>query len=444
MKKVLSLLLTLSILLGVCSMLSVSAADAGIKVGFGRHDFTPDYEVPLAGLTNSRNGSWPLTPEDRLLSTVVAIADGSGSTVLICTSDMTRINNDWIPELRAAMSKASGVPENSIHISATHTHSSVSAIGVCAKGTQFYNDYVAGFAKAAKEAVDDLSSVTVKVGSVDVPYLNNVRHYWRQNGHINGNNFVTSVGAGAWGYSVIEADREVQIIRFVREGKKDVLMLNWQAHPTTASCLTDYGTANKYSISADFIAYCRNYLEAKDGDCLVAYYSGASGNVAPYHQSATIRELEQENCPNDTTLHGARLAQYIMPALQNLKTIDVSGSVQSMQMIHKAIDGSGAAIVEYELNAVGVGKSIGFVTAQYEMVTEHGMYIKENSPFEITFVLYLCNGRGGYIPSLFVYDYPALIEGNPIAYEATICQVIKGTGEDFAQSMVNMLNVLYK
>ena len=443
MKKVVSLLLTLSILLGIGSMLSVSAADAGIQVGFGRHDFTPDYEVPLAGLTNARNGSSTLTPEDRLLSTVVAISDGNGGITLICTSDMTRINNDWIPELRAAMSKASGVPENSIHISATHTHSSVEASGVCQKDGQFYNDYVAGFAKAAKEAVDDLSPVTVKVGSVDVPHLNNVRHYWRQNGHINGNNFVSS-NPGEWGYSVIEADKEAQIIRFVREGKKDVLMLNWQAHPTTASCLTDYGKANKHSISADFIAYCRNYLEAQDGDCLVAYYSGASGNVAPYHQSSKIRELQQADCPNDTTVHGVRLAQYILPALQNLKTVNISGPVKNLQMLMKVPDNGMSQLVTYELNAISVGKSIGFVTAQYEMVTEHGMYVKENSPFEITFVLYLCNGRGGYVPSLYVYDYPELFEGNPVAYETTVCKVAPGTGNDFAQSMVNMLNVLYK
>lgn len=443
MKKAVSLLLTLSILLGVCSMLSVSAADAGVKVGFGRHDFTPDFEAPLAGYTTTRYGSETLTPEDRLLSTVVAIADGSGNTVLICTSDMTRINNDWITELRAAMSKSSGVPENNIHISATHTHSSVEGSDpLTEKGTAFYNSYIDGFAKAAKEAVDDLSSVTVKVGKVNIPYLNQLRHYWRANGHINGANFETTSGGGVWLTNPTQADNEMQIIRFVREGKKDVLMLNWQAHPITASASTDYGRAHRPYISADFIAYTRNVLEAKDGDCLVAYYTGASGNVNPYHLVPKYRDFE--TCPQETPIYGERLAGYILPALQNLKTIDLTGPIQSMQMFAKTPDNGMSALVQFELNAISLGKSIGFVTAPYEMVTEHGKYVKDNSPFETTFVLYLCNGRGGYIPSLYTYDYQELFPGNPKVYETDVCKSAKGSGEDLANSMVAMLNLLYK
>ncbi|MBO5340487.1 MAG: neutral/alkaline non-lysosomal ceramidase N-terminal domain-containing protein [Oscillospiraceae bacterium] len=442
MKKAISLLLTLAMLLGIGSMVSAFAADAGVKVGFGRHDFTPNYEVPLAGYTTTRYGSETLTPEDRLLSTVVAIADGSGNTVLICTSDMTRIYADWITELRKAMSKASGVPENNIHISATHTHSSIEGNDpIAEKGTEFYSTYINGFAKAAKEAVDDLTSVTVKVGKVNIPYLNQLRHYWRANGHINGANFESTDG-GKWLSNPTQADNEVQIIRFVREGKKDVLMLNWQAHPITASASTDYGKAHKPYISADFIGYCRNYLEKQDGDCLVAYYTGASGNVNPYHLVPKYRDFE--TCPQETPLHGERLAGYILPALQNLKTIDPTGPVKQMQMFAKTPDNGLSTIVPFELNAISVGKSIGFVTAPYEMVSEHGMYVKENSPFEITFVLYLCNGRGGYIPSLYTYDYSELFPGNPQVYETYVCKSAKGTGEDFAQSMVNMLNLLYK
>ena len=448
MKKVISLLLTLSLLLGIGSMLSVAAADEGIKVGFARFDFTPDYPAPLGGIS-ARDSEGTLTPDDRVYATVVAISGSDGNTALICTTDLVRTETEWVAPLRAAMSKASGVPESNINISATHTHSSIDTASStsCGIDSPFYETYVAGLAKAAKEAVADLSPVTTKVGTVDIPHLNQVRHTWRGNGHVNGANFESS-DAGRWFKEAThQADPELRIIRFVREGKKDVLMLNWQAHATTASCTTDYGRAHKQYISADFIGHCRNYLEAQDGDCLVAYYSGASGDVNPFHLVKARRDLE--NCPEDTTVYGARLGQYIMDALKNLKSIDVSGSVKTMRMVPPALDKSFTSVMRNsELNAISVGKSIGFVAASCELFCETGKYIRDNSPFEITFVLTQANGKNHYVPSFSSYDYPEILAStptaNPIVYEVTVTKNAKGTAEDYAYSLVAMLNALYK
>ena len=441
MKKVVSLLLTLAMLLGIGSMVSVFAADGGIKVGYARFDFTPDSPVPLGGLT-ARDSEGVLDP---VYGTVVAIAGSDGSTALICTTDLVRTETAWMPPLREAMSNASGVPENNIHISATHTHSSMDTASgtACGIDTPFYNTYVDGFAKAAKEAVADLSPVTTKIGSVDIPHLSQVRHNWRGNGHVNGANFESS-GAGRWFKEAThQADPELQIIRFVREGKKDVLMLNWQCHAITASCTTDYGKSHKQYISADFIGYCRNYLEAQDGDCLVAYYSGASGNVSPFHLVKARRDLE--NCPEESNLHGERLAGYILPALKNLKTIEVSGPVKGVQMIAPLLDkGISDIVKKFEINAIGIGKSIGFATFAGEMFFQNGQYIKENSPFEITFVLTQANGTNLYVPEFSAYDYPELFAGNPTVYEVSVSRYAKGSAEDMAFSLVSMLNTLYK
>lgn len=433
MKKAISLLLSLAMLLGIGAMISVSAADNGIKVGFGQYDFTPADSVNMTGI-DPRNSEGTLTPEDRLMATVVAISDADGNIALICTVDMLKAYG--ATTTRQVISKATGVPVSNIHISATHTHSAPQP-----SESGFEDSFNDGFADAAKQAIADMSPVTTKIGSVDVPLLNHVRHYWRQAGIVNGNNFTTD-GAGKCLGSIVKSDSELQIIRFVREDKKDVVMLNWQIHPTSASCLTDYGRAHKQYLSADFIGYTRRYIEAQDNDTLVAYYSGASGNLTPHQLYATMRD--PENVPEDTTVFGQRLAEYALTAMKTLKTVNVSGPVKSIELLHKAPDKSMTAISGAELGAICIGDALAFAGHSYEMFSEHGQYVKENSPFEMTFVLTNCNGDRKYIPTIYAFDYPELFKNNPIAYEVSSCLYAQGTGEDLANSMVAMLNVLYK
>ena len=438
MKKAISLLLTLAMMLGIGAMLSVSAADAGLKAGFAQYDFTPTESVNMTGLA-ARNSEGLLAPEDRLMATVVAISDADNNTILMCTVDM--LYPYHVVDVRKAISQATKVPEINIHISATHTHSAPNPFD-----SGYGEVYTDGFVDAAERAIADMSPISAtKIASVEVPYLNQVRHCWRQNGHVNGNNFVTtSETPGAWGYNIYDPDREMQIIRFVRDDKKDVVMLNWQSHGTTASCLTDYAKAHKPYLSTDWIGWCRRYVEAQDTDTQVAVYVGAAADVNSYHQSSKIREQTKDVSPEDTTVLGARLGDHVLTAMKNMKTVNTNGPVKSMEIFHKTPDVTNTAISEVRLTAASIGSVIGFASAPYEMYTNLGKYIKANSPFEMTFVLSNCNGNNSYVPVMYAYDYPELFEGNPVAYGVTSTKFAAGSGEDFSYSLVGMLNVLYK
>ena len=80
-----------------------------------------------------------------------------------------------------------------------------------------------------------------------------------------------------------------------------------------------------------------------------------------------------------------------------------------------------------ELNALRAG-GLAFVTAPYEMFSENGLYIKENSPYDTTF---LVTGNSGYIPSAEAYDYGS--------YEAHTGYFAKGTAEKLAEEFVRLL-----
>ena len=80
-----------------------------------------------------------------------------------------------------------------------------------------------------------------------------------------------------------------------------------------------------------------------------------------------------------------------------------------------------------EVRAFRIG-SIGFTTGTYEMFSTHSLYVKEHSPFDITFII---AGNFTYLPDEAAYDYRS--------YEADTGYYAKGSGEKLAENYVKML-----
>ena len=72
----------------------------------------------------------------------------------------------------------------------------------------------------------------------------------------------------------------------------------------------------------------------------------------------------------------------------------------------------------------------------YEMFASNGRYIKDNSPFSMTFIISCCNGNNGYLPTEAAYDYGC--------YESHTGNFAKGTAEDLVKTYVTMLEELHK
>jgi len=80
-----------------------------------------------------------------------------------------------------------------------------------------------------------------------------------------------------------------------------------------------------------------------------------------------------------------------------------------------------------ELFAFRVG-NVGFISCDYEMFSEAGLYIKENSPYPYTVLM---TGNNYYIPSASAFNYRC--------YEADNGFFVRGTSECLAETMVEML-----
>ena len=83
-----------------------------------------------------------------------------------------------------------------------------------------------------------------------------------------------------------------------------------------------------------------------------------------------------------------------------------------------------------DIGAARVG-GIGITSGTYEMFSESGTYVKENSPYAATVVI---TGNSSYIPSEAAFGYRC--------YEADTGFYAKGTAEKLSKRYVEMLNEL--
>lgn len=465
MKKCICLLLTVLMTLALCACGSSGekAEEKGLQIGYSRVRIVPEYEVQLSGGAATRLSTGY---RDELSLTCIAIRE-AGETYLLCTMDTLTSNDNFADPAKMMMSSATGVPTENILINATHTHAapairSDGSVGV----TQYREDFNKWAEKAAKEAVADLSAAEVWYGSVQAEGMAWVRHYNMADGTYAGPNY-GSFSSGILGH-VSEADVELQLIKFARaaEDKKDVVLMNYPAHATMNQTFTD--------LSADFPAPAREYVE-ENADVLCAYFIAAGGDQVPNGRVAT------ENFSSDYKIYGAELGRIAVECMNNLTKLETTGITHLQQTFvgnsnkEKLDRLAEAKAVEVEWKTVGRGTTQGaaaaknhgfasvyevsavidranapdtneislrvlaigdvsFLFAPYEMFGSTGMYIKENSPYPMTFIITCAQGHEGYLPSELGWDIDC--------YEAHVSKFERGTAEKLADTYIAMLNEL--
>ena len=319
----------------------------------------------------------------------------------------------------------------------------------------------------ALAAVADMKPVTVTSGEAQVQDLSFVRHYYTEDGHVRGPNFGLQYNSPKVGHTH-EPDRQMQVVSFQQEGGKEIVLVNFQAHPQMATSY-DYN-----SITADTIGAMRNHVMSKR-ECEVFYVLGASGDVQ------AISLIDSENRYADHKAYGVAFGDAVLDILNGEMAPLSLGEVKTAETIymgvvdksenHKVVearaivdewnktndyDAAVAAGVAVGINspyhakgilsrsnmgdseevliyAFGIGE-LGFVFAPYEMFCENGAYIKENSPYSRTIVCSMANDSFDYISAAAGFDYNC--------YEANNGRFVKGTGEELAEAFVQMLQGL--
>lgn len=430
MKKVLCLILCVILLMALLSgcgpeeppvetpaASTAAPTPASLSVGFGRGDITPRGSVPLDGLTSVED-RLSKGVKDPLYTNCIAFSDGNNNTFLLIISDLLYVYHP-MAEARAQISKSTGIPVSNIWLATTHNHSGP-ALNYEAASTEYASELLRNqMVAAAEAALEDRKPAKMYITDTHPVHMNFVRHYIMSDGSYAGDNFGSPEGK-TYVSHVSEVDNQLQLIKFTREGGKDILLMNWQGHPTGHS-------SDRYTILSG-VTVAINKLE-ESLDCHAAYVLGASGNV---NNSSRIAS---EQVTSSYVNHYETLAQHAIDATANFREVSI-GNIQVLNTnCGCTIKSGGTGTIDIPLNAFAIG-DVAFVAAPYEMFDSNGKFVKDNSPFAMTFVSSCTNGYNHYIPSEPTFAYGG--------YEVGKSMVAAGSGEKLADTMVSMLKELHK
>jgi hypothetical protein len=218
------------------------------------------------------------------------------------------------------------------------------------------------------------------------------------------------------------------VIRLAREGKKDIMMVNWQCHPCTYPVGTEKGTV----VSADWVGAFRQEAEEITG-AHVVYHQGCAGNVANGSRLEGVKWLR------DYKEKGRAVAQFAkeafdaaVPAKTGPFRAKRVNFIATHNERYKEREKVGDTDSLY-LNTLAIG-DVAFVTTPCEWHDTCGQIVKGISPFEMTFVCAYSNGTVSYIPSAYAFDNGG--------YETKMCHFVRGTGEALAFRLLEMLSTL--
>ena len=464
MKKIICLFLAILMTLSLCACggsAGTQEEKPQLEIGYGKVNITPNYSVGLAasGDEKQRRSTGMVS---YLFATCVAVKYGE-ETYLLFTVDTIGISETMGDMLRVeVLSEFPDLKLENIYFGATHTHSAP-ATGWSDDSPEgkYRQEFIAYMPQAAKLALKDLAPATLEACKFDLEGMNFVRHYLMNDGTYAGSNF----GSSASGYKehTYDVNHEMILVNFKREGKDDVMLVNWAAHPANP-----YDAAiGNLNISADHPGWCRDKLEQLTG-AKVAYFNGASGDVVmrssveslkhgmnakqygeklaemAYQHINEMKPLEVDTVKATqykATVNVEHELEHLIPQCLEIKAvrsdraqkdkadkmardIGLSSAYHANAIISRSSMG---ATEQRTLNVFRIGP-VSFTTGTYEMASEHAGELKAASPYEFTFLL---TGNSGYIPSDKAFNYRC--------YEADTGFFARGTAELLAEKYVEML-----
>ena len=432
----------------------VDPADATLFVGYAREDITPpDEMISSVTLTGYAEGRPISEVESNLYVSCTAFKDAEGDIALVYTLDLHAIAPSQSTALAGAVTRATKVAKSNIIFNVTHNHNAPNTGGI------YLSDVITpAVVKVAEDAIADLKACTALfAGEINMKNYSFIRRYIYDS---KGNPIEHEH----------EMDSMIPVARFVRDGGKDVLLVNFAAHCDTVT------SRSMEILSADYVAAFRRVVE-NELDVHFSMQLGATGDVNP------MTRIDEPSFYSSTDNYGRNLAYKIINEFKKLPQIEIKGDVEAksstarvefdhstdhladkadevMALYYASEDKTeseakmkeyGIASVyeamyisarakagEYErrnVSAISIGNIV-FAAADYEMFSQTGRNIKDagNENFDLTFMCAYSNGMIGYIPAEY-----AFANGG---YEVYSCQYVPGSAEIIEAKIIDLMNEL--
>lgn len=433
-----------------------------LKAGFAKIDVTPPLGSPVAGYYRERYADGVLDPIE-----LVALAANDGeNTVLIITADFLGMWEKWATEIRKLISEKTGVPSEHIYLQCLHQHTSVkigynphlydvSSFGDFSDSA-YYDILYRKYVDVSKMAIDDMCEAEMSVAQkVTAEELSFIRRFRMKDGGVKTNpkrSDVDKIEA-----PMGEADNTVRLVRFKREGAKDIALVNFSTHP-------DVIGGNKFT--ADWPGFVRRMTEADIPNTHCILVNGVQGDtnhvnrfvppseLSGYEFSARMGRIitdtvidiwDKTEKKEATKVSGQVQVKYIptnisrmdeVEECQKLKKAYQEGADILHSMAERADVFRAAALYNQSLfqkvvvSTIGIGE-VAFVGFSGEPFTQYGADARAAAPD--LFVICSCctNGYAGYFPTKEAFD-----EGG---YEGKTTNFTVGLADTLNETVKEML-----
>lgn len=448
----------------------------GLQVGFAEVNINPPLGIFVHGYYIERYAEGFL---DDLLASAMAVKCGD-KTLLMVAVDNCLIKTSIMDGYRLQIAKATGVDENWIFITASHTHTgpkvddAADAPVNILEYTAFLGDRLA---EAAAMALADLKDA--KMGFIygwapeRVAYI---RRYKMKDGSTMTCPPINDPGID---HPIGELDQRVNVLRFDREGASSLVLVNYGVHADTV---------NGNLISADWPGWMRRTLEkALDGTkCM--FFPGAEGdvgstNVHPMPGDMNDTEISFDNemkSPGMARFVGRALAGTVLQVYDKAAYVDVNDidcvrktlriptnmpTAEQIPLAHKykelheagqddlipfeamelttvvaealrmcALE-NGPEFIDLTLTGVRIG-NVALVGIPGEPFTDVGVELKKAEGWDLILPCGLTNGYEGYFPMQSAFD-----EGG---YEARTSRYKEGVAERIIAGGLELLEEMRK
>ena len=238
-----------------------------IKAGFARVDITPPLGNLMSGYFYERRADGVLDP---LQANALAFGNGTDAAVIVAC-DVAGIAQCYTDELRALIAEKTQIPASNVMICALHQHTAVSmtpkGVSWAIEDDVYWRMCYRKLVDVAVMAVADMSAARVFTATqktdTEIAF---VRRYWMPDGTV-------ATNPSTRGPSAVrrcdESDNTVRMIRFAREGKKDIAYVNFSTHPDVISGC---------KFSADWLGFTRRFVEGDNPDVHCIAITGFQGD----------------------------------------------------------------------------------------------------------------------------------------------------------------------
>lgn len=238
------------------------------QAGFARVNVTPPMGLEMEGYYVDRFVDGVL---DELEASAVAFSCGKARAVIIAL-DNCLIDRETMDKFRDRIARDSGLVRESIFIHTTHTHTApmvgASPVNAGKHGETAYEDYLSRQLSAATvRALDDLKPARMGWAVGCAPKISFIRRFRMKDGSIQTNPGVGNPDIVA---PIGDVDERVNVLRLVREGGPEIVIVNFGVHPdTVGGC----------KVSADYPGFLRRIVERSLPHTRCVFFNGAEGDV---------------------------------------------------------------------------------------------------------------------------------------------------------------------